>query len=108
MVSCPVCGERVAYNLLRVETPRCSRGHEMGLWVVCGNRDIGHIYLRYGDAACPICSDRGWSRVEKGTPVRCLNVTNGRACLYPEYLWLVDGPPCHLNHLSVIVVDKKK
>ncbi|GBC69049.1 hypothetical protein HRbin01_00740 [archaeon HR01] len=108
MVSCPVCGERVPYSLLRVETPRCSKGHELGLWVMCGNRESSHIYLRRGESSCPVCSDGGWKKVERGTPVKCLNMSGGRPCLYPSYLWLVDGPPCHLNHLSVIVVDDSR
>lgn len=108
MVSCPVCGEWVPYSLLRVEMPRCPKGHELGVWVMCGNSSIQHIYLRSGDAKCPVCSDSRWFRLERGTRVKCLNKTDDRECLYPFYEWMVDGPPCHLNHLTQIAVANEK
>ena len=109
MIKCNVCGELVSYTLLRVDFPRCSRGHELGVWAMCGNEAEQHIYLRNGDNPCPVCGNNKWSRVERGTPVRCAHKTeDGRTCLYPEYLWMVDGPPCHLNHLTTIIVNKAK
>ncbi|MEM3031928.1 MAG: hypothetical protein QXK39_03335 [Nitrososphaerota archaeon] len=76
----------------------------MGVWVMCGNPTTRHIYLRHGETACPVCSNTGWRRVEKGTRVKCLNKTGDKECLYPYYEWMVDGPPCHLNHLTQIAV----
>ena len=103
-MECPVCREWVPHSLLRVDMPRCSKGHELGVWVMCGNKATPHVYLRSRDSACPVCSEGGWSRIEKGTRVKCMNRTGDRECLSPYYVWMVDGPPCHLNHLTVISV----
>ena len=109
MIVCPRCNERVPYALLRVDYPRCSKGHELGVWVMCGNEKERHIYLRNGDMRCVVCGDPRWERISVGTPVKCMHRTSdGKPCLFPEYVWMVDGPPCHMNHLSIIVVDEEK
>lgn len=105
MVVCPTCGEQVAHALLRVDYPRCSKGHELGVWVACGNPEERHVYLKQGNSSCPYCGSPGYTKIEAGTPVKCMHRTeDGRWCIYPEYTWMVDGPPCHLNHLDKIVV----
>ncbi len=76
------------------------------MWVVCGGKGEKHVYLRAGDGKCPYCGSREYNRIDAGTPVRCMHQTeNGQGCLYPRYRWMIDGPPCHLNHLTKIVLD---
>ncbi|MEM4401654.1 MAG: hypothetical protein QW376_04140 [Candidatus Caldarchaeum sp.] len=104
MVSCRVCGESVAYVLLRMEIARCSKGHELGAWVACGNDKESHVYLRAGESPCPVCGVNTYTRMAKGVKVKCMHVGPSGPCLYPYYSWLEDGPPCHMNHLSKIVV----
>jgi len=104
MVKCQVCGETVPNVELRAEYPVCPNRHSLGMWMKCGNESESHVYLGTGDAACPVCGNASSSRVERGTPVRCLH----RGCLAPSYTWMVDGPPCYLNHLTVIAVDRAK
>jgi hypothetical protein len=105
MVTCGVCGESVPYLLLRMEMPRCTRGHELGVWVACENPSERHVYLRKeSDTACPVCGDTSYKPVARGVRVKCLHVSPAGPCAYPHYRWLEDGPPCHLNHLTKIAL----
>lgn len=103
-MKCQVCGESVPYVLLRLEQPKCVRGHELGVWVSCGNLNESHVYLSRGDEKCPYCGNKSARPMTKGTKVKCLHIGPAGPCGYPYYNWLEDGPPCHLNHLSKIMV----
>ncbi|MCS6769557.1 MAG: hypothetical protein NZ570_03880 [Candidatus Caldarchaeum sp.] len=107
MVSCRVCGESVPYILLRMEIARCSKGHELGVWVHCGNEKESHVYLMAGDEACPYCGHKSYTRMSKGDKVKCMHVGPSGPCIHPYYRWFEDGPPCHMNHLSKTVVVKE-
>ncbi|MDW8359837.1 MAG: hypothetical protein RMK31_04530 [Candidatus Caldarchaeum sp.] len=107
MVSCRVCGESVPYILLRMEIARCSKGHELGVWVRCGNEKESHVYLMAGDEACPYCGHKSYTRMSKGDKVKCMHVGPSGPCIHPYYRWFEDGPPCHMNHLSKTVVVKE-
>ncbi|MCS7137788.1 MAG: hypothetical protein NZ941_05390 [Candidatus Caldarchaeum sp.] len=104
MVSCRVCGESVPYILLRMEIARCSKGHELGVWVRCGNEKESHVYLMSGDEACPYCGNKSYTQMSKGDKVKCMHVGPSGPCIHPYYRWFEDGPPCHMNHLSKTVV----
>ncbi len=55
--------------------------------------------------ACPVCGSKEKASVPKGIKVKCMKIyPDGRVCPTPEYSWLVEGPPCFLNHVDVIVV----
>lgn len=112
MVNCPVCNERITHLNLRMQDPKCSKGHRVGSWVKCGNQGGGHIYLSQIDGPpCPVCGDESTAEVKEQTPVKCLHVSeNTGPCASPFYKWMVDGPPCYMNHLDRIieVVEKKE
>ncbi len=107
MVECNVCGESVPYILLRMDIPRCPKGHELGVWVACGNEVESHVYLKADEKGCPFCGNTSYKRMVKGISVKCLNVGPAGPCIAPYYNWLEDGPPCHMNHLSKIAIVKK-
>lgn len=106
MIECPICREHVNYVRLRIDEPRCERNHPLGRWVMCRGQDGSHVYLsRNEEDVCPVCGDRNKAGVGKGTMVKCMKAySEGRTCPTPEYAWLVDGPPCFLNHIDVILV----
>lgn len=104
---CPVCGESVPYALLRLDVPKCPKGHELGVWVACGNPEETHVYLKKDQSSCPYCGNTQHTAMVKGVKVKCMNVGPAGPCRFPYYVWLEDGPPCHLNHLSKIVVVKQ-
>ncbi|MDW8084037.1 MAG: hypothetical protein RMI49_02400 [Candidatus Caldarchaeum sp.] len=106
-MKCEVCGEPIPYVLLRLDLPRCPKGHELGVWVACGNSDESHVYLRKGLARCPYCGNDSYRLMSKGMRVKCLHTGPAGPCAYPDYVWLEDGPPCHLNHLTKIAVVKQ-
>lgn len=112
MVNCVICGEKVTYVDLRMQDPKCSKGHRVGSWVKCGNKEGGHIYLTPVDGPpCPVCEDPSTGEVKEQTQVKCLHVSEYRGpCISPFYKWMVDGPPCHMNHLDKIieVVEKNE
>ncbi|MCX8201458.1 MAG: hypothetical protein N3H84_05075, partial [Candidatus Caldarchaeum sp.] len=72
-MKCKVCGEPVPYVLLRLESPRCSKGHELGVWVSCGNPQESHVYLLKDEAKCPFCGNNSFRVMAKGTKVKCLH-----------------------------------
>jgi len=106
MVYCHICGEPVPYVLLRMDMPRCSKGHELGYWAACGNEEESHVYLRRGEEPCPVCGNPKAIKMKKGMKVKCLHVSPSGPCIAPYYVWLEDGPPCHMNHLTKIAVMK--
>jgi hypothetical protein len=81
-------------------------GHPLGRWVMCKGEKTSHIFLsRDENEACPVCGDNKSVMPQKGIKVRCMkSYPDGKTCPTPEYTWLVDGPPCNLNHIDVIVV----
>ena len=104
MVECSQCHEQVLFSFLRQPQPRCERDHELGRWVRCGKKKGRHLYINplQGDV-CPICGNREVVDVELGTLVRCLHISReGKSCISPRYKWMVDGPPCYMNHLDQI------
>ncbi|MEM0336366.1 MAG: hypothetical protein QXN23_02645 [Candidatus Caldarchaeum sp.] len=105
-MKCDVCGESVPYLLLRLDKPRCPKGHELGVWVACGNPEESHVYLWREGMKCPYCGDEKSQPMSRGVKVKCLNMGPSGPCNYPYYTWLEDGPPCHMNHLSKIAVVK--
>ena len=107
MVDCPVCNEHVNYIYLRIDEPRCENKHLLGRWVMCDGEQK-HVYIsKSEDDTCPICGNKGKKAIEKGTKVKCMKrYPDGRICPSPEYSWLIDGPPCSMNHIDVIVVKE--
>lgn len=105
MVDCPACKEHVNYVYLRVVEPRCENNHPLGHWVMCKGSGGNHIFLsRDANDQCPVCGERSKVEVPKGIKVKCMKpYSEGRTCPTPEYEWLVDGPPCYLNHTDVIL-----
>ncbi|MEM1945541.1 MAG: hypothetical protein QW614_01930 [Candidatus Caldarchaeum sp.] len=108
MVSCQVCGESVPYVLLRMDIPRCLRGHELGVWVHCNNQSEKHVYLKIDEGGCPYCGDKSYTRMSRGLRVKCLHTGPSGPCIAPYYSWFEDGPPCHMNHLSKIMLVETK
>jgi hypothetical protein len=100
MIECPVCHDRVYNNLLREENPKCPNGHEIGRWVSCENEEK-HVYLEYKVSECPYCGNKTQNLVPEGTAVKCLHVNvAGMACITRPFLWIKEGPPCFMNHVS--------
>ncbi len=91
----------VNYTLLRIDEPRCENKHVLGRWVMC-NGNPRHVYIGYDQ--CPVCGNKEQLSIPKGTRVKCMKYSNQRLCPSPEYSWLIDGPPCSMNHIDVIVV----
>jgi hypothetical protein len=109
MVTCKACNKHVNYIYLRTTEPKCENGHPLGKWTMCASGTSPHVYLQDSSTAdCPVCKKPSASEVPKGTFVKCLNVSaDGRKCEAPPYKWLLEGPPCFLNHISTIVVEKE-
>lgn len=103
-MECRECGVHIDYKLLRVDEPRCENKHLLGRWVRC-NGIIKHVYLSISNR-CPICNNDERHNIPKGTRVKCMRLyPDGRICSSPPYSWLVEGPPCSLNHIDVITVE---
>lgn len=84
-----------------MEEIRCDNKHIVGRWVMC-NGNPRHVHFK---EVCPVCGNKEKIIIPKGTKVKCMKkYSDGRICQSPEYSWLVDGPPCSLNHIDVIVV----
>ncbi len=106
LIDCPTCKKHVNYVYLRIDEPKCEDGHPLGRWVMCKGSNGRHVFLS-GDAnePCQVCGDKNKSDVPKGVKVKCLKpYPEGQICPTPEYTWLVDGPPCYLNHIDIILV----
>jgi len=106
MVNCPTCKERVNYVYLRAAEPRCENNHPLGRWVMCRGANGSHVFLsKDNNDGCPVCGDAKKTVVPKGTKVKCMKpYAEGHACPTPEFEWLVEGPPCFLNHIDVMLV----
>ncbi len=104
MIECPECKMHVNYVYLRIDEPRCENKHILGRWIICNGKPR-HVYLSNSNDACPVCNNKEKSDVPKGIKVKCMKrYQDGRVCPSPEYSWLVDGPPCSMNHIDVIEV----
>lgn len=103
-MECKECKMHVDYKLLRINEPRCENKHFLGRWVRC-NGDIKHVYLSTNDI-CPICNNNERYEVQKGSKVKCMKrYPDGRTCPSPPYSWFIDGPPCSLNHIDIIIIE---
>ncbi len=106
LVNCPNCGMHVNYIYLRSENPKCENGHDLGSWVSCNNQSGRHVYLRNNLLEkCPLCTESGFSKMTEGLKVQCLHVTqDGLKCTTPPYIWIKQGPPCFMNHVSEMII----
>ncbi|MEM3085478.1 MAG: hypothetical protein QXU32_11655 [Nitrososphaerales archaeon] len=105
-IDCPACNQHVNYVHLRIDQPKCEYGHPLGKWVMCGGQKDRHVFLSKDvNDVCPACGDKNKKNVPPGTKVKCMKIyPNGEKCPTPEYSWFIDGPPCNLNHIDVILV----
>ncbi len=108
MIDCPTCKRHVNYVYLRIDEPRCENNHPLGRWVMCKGANGSHVFLsKDQNEQCPVCGDKSKVSVPKGTKVKCMKAyPEGKSCPTPEYSWLVDGPPCNLNHIDIILIRK--
>jgi hypothetical protein len=92
----------VNYVFLRLENPKCERGHDLGLWVHCEDAAEKHVYLRSNKIdRCPYCQSREYETVKEGVLVKCLHVgEEGKRCIARPFSWMKEGPPCFLNHVD--------
>ncbi len=106
MVNCPTCKQHVNYVYLRIDKPKCEDGHPLGRWVMCKGSKGSHVFLSQNDNdACPACGEKNKTIAQKGMKVQCMKAySEGKTCPTPEYTWFVDGPPCNLNHIDIILV----
>lgn len=106
MVNCHTCKQHVNYVYLRIDQPKCEDGHPLGKWVMCKGQKGSHVFLSQDVSdACPVCGDKNKANVPPGTKVKCMKMyPNEKTCPTPEYSWLLDGPPCNLNHIDIILV----
>ncbi len=106
MVNCPTCRQHVNYVYLRIDKPKCEDGHPLGRWVICKGSKGRHVFLSQDiNDVCPVCGDKNNMNTQKGMKVKCMKIyPNEQKCPTPEYIWLVDGPPCNLNHIDIILV----
>ncbi len=107
MVSCPVCKTHVNYVYLRSASPTCENGHVLGRWVRCGNSSEEHVYLFADGGKCPYCGNDVHSAMQEGLKVRCLFVNDqGLECSTRPYVWMKEGPPCFMNHIEKMKVER--
>jgi len=108
MVNCPTCKQHVNYVHLRIDKPKCEDGHSLGRWVMCGGTKGSHVFLSQDvNDSCPVCGDKNKTDAQKGMKVKCMKIyPSGEPCPTPEYTWLIDGPPCNLNHIDIILVKQ--
>lgn len=108
-IKCPDCGKTVLYIDLRRHEPKCANNHNLGMWIMCGSSTEAHVYLKPTQGTvCPICGSGGGQEMNQGIKVRCMHVSQtGKPCIQPRFTWLVDGPPCYMNHMDVIAVTKE-
>ncbi len=107
MVSCPVCKTHVNYVYLRSERPSCENGHGLGTWVHCSNASEEHVYLFSDGGKCPYCGNAEHSTMQEGLNVRCLFVNDvGLKCVTRPYVWMKEGPPCFMNHVDKMKVER--
>ncbi|NMJ86664.1 MAG: hypothetical protein EX285_02300 [Thaumarchaeota archaeon] len=106
MVNCLTCKQHVNYVNLRIDKPKCEHNHSLGRWVMCEGSGGSHVFLSKNTSdPCPVCNDKNKINVQKGMKVKCMKIySNGDTCPTPEYTWFVDGPPCNLNHIDIILV----
>ncbi len=101
MVNCPVCGIHVDYKNLRSDSPKCDNGHDLGVWVRCGNPSEQHVFLRRENSTCPYCNSPQSVPMKEGVKVKCLATTeSGKHCETRPYKWMIEGPPCFMNHVE--------
>ena len=107
MVNCPVCSVHVNSVYLRSESPKCDNGHDLGTWVHCGNQSEEHVYLALNGAKCPFCGNPDHSTMKEGIRVRCLFVNgSGLKCTARPFLWINEGPPCFMNHVEKMSLER--
>lgn len=107
MMICPLCKDPVYNVLLRAEFPKCQNGHDIGHWVSCANEgDEKHVYLEYKNSSCPYCGSRPDMGVPEDMKVKCLHANvDGLVCNTRPFLWIREGPPCFMNHVSKMKIS---
>ncbi|MDG6908106.1 MAG: hypothetical protein JRN20_20240 [Nitrososphaerota archaeon] len=106
LIACPKCNSHVNSVLLRSEFPRCENGHELGSWFICGNPSENHVFLALEGAKCPYCGNSSKGKMSEGMKVKCQYETSeGAKCNARPYLWIKEGPPCFMNHVSKLRLE---
>jgi hypothetical protein len=108
MVNCPICGIHVDYKNLRSERPKCDNDHALGSWVFCKNSSEPHPFLSF-NKNCPYCASEESGPMKEGAVVKCLHVTDtGKLCEARQYKWMIEGPPCFMNHVDKMKIIQEK